>query len=62
MKQCQILNRFLLPIAAVTLAGIGTLAGCNTTPAHPDYKSAVTNSLSSNRLTEIRVSQDQEKG
>jgi hyperosmotically inducible protein len=62
MKRCHVLNRFLLPIAVVTLAGVGTLAGCNTASSHPDYKSAVTSSLNSNSLSDIRVSQDQEKG
>ena len=62
MKRCQVLNRLLLPIAVVTFAGVGTLAGCNTASSHPDYKSAVTTSLTSNSLNDIHVSQDQEKG
>jgi hyperosmotically inducible protein len=62
MKRCHISNRFLLPIAIVILAGVGYLAGCNTTSSHPDYKPAVTSSLKSNSLSDISVSQDQEKG
>jgi hyperosmotically inducible protein len=62
MKGCHISNRFLLPIAIVILAGVGYLAGCNATSSHPDYKPAVTSSLKSNSLSDISVSQDQEKG
>ena len=62
MKRCHVWNRFLLSIAAVTLAGVSILVGCNKASSHPDYKSAVTSSLNSNSLSDIRVSQDQEKG
>ena len=52
----------LLPVAAVTLAGIFALAGCNTKTARPDEKAAVTNSLTSNNLNAVSVSQDRDKG
>lgn len=62
MKTRHVLSRFLLPFAAIALAGVGILAGCNAASSHPDYKSAVTSSLNSNSLSNISVSQDQEKG
>jgi hyperosmotically inducible protein len=46
----------------VVLAGCLAFLGCNNKPAHPDEKSAVTNSLSSNNLSDVNVSQDQQKG
>ncbi len=50
-------------IGAVTiLAGTLAISGCNTNPAHPDDKSQVNNALSSNNLSDISVSQDQDKG
>jgi hyperosmotically inducible protein len=61
MKRSHFLNEFLLG-AAVVLTGTAALVGCNTSPSHPDDKSAVTNSLSGNNLSDISVSQDQEKG
>jgi hyperosmotically inducible protein len=57
MKQ----HKFVTGSVAV-LAGMLMLAGCNTKPAHPDEKSAVTNALNSNNLTDVSVSQDQDKG
>ena len=52
-----------LLIGAVTmLAGTLAIAGCNKNPAHPDDKSQVTNALSSNNLSNVSVSQDQDKG
>jgi hyperosmotically inducible protein len=44
------------------LAGMLAIAGCDNKPAHPDEKAAVTNSLSSNSLGDVSVSQDQDKG
>lgn len=44
------------------LLGALTFAGCHNQPAHPDEKSVVTNSLSSNNLEAVGVSQDREKG
>jgi hyperosmotically inducible protein len=44
------------------LAGVLVVSGCNNKPAHPDEKSAVTNAMSSNNLTDVSVSQDQDKG
>src|SRR5579859_2539496 len=46
--------------AAILMGGAMVIAGCNKT--HPDEKSAVTNSLNSNNLSAVSVSQDQEKG
>lgn len=51
---------FLLSSAAV-LASAMVVAGCNK-PAHPDEKSAVTDSLKNNNLNAVNVSQDREKG
>lgn len=44
------------------LAGAMTIAGCHQNASHPDEKDAVTNSLNSNRLGEVSVSQDRDKG
>jgi hyperosmotically inducible protein len=46
--------------AAILMGGAMVIAGCNKT--HPDEKSAVTNSLNSNNLSAVSVSQDQDKG
>ena len=46
--------------AAVLLGGAMVIAGCN--KSHPDEKSAVNNSLSSNNLSVVSVSQDRDKG
>ena len=51
----------LLGFAAV-LAGALAVAGCHNHADHPDEKSAVTNSLSSNNLSSVDVSQDRDKG
>jgi hyperosmotically inducible protein len=48
--------------AAVLLSGALILAGCNTQPTHPDNKAAVVSSLGSSNLSDVSVSQDQEKG
>jgi hyperosmotically inducible protein len=61
MKQAQTYRK-LLPGAAAMLAGAMFMAGCHNQPAHPDEKSAVTNSLGSNSLSNVSVSQDQDKG
>lgn len=54
-------QKFLTGYVAL-LAGALLTAGCNSKPAHPDEKSAVTNALSSNNLSDVSVSQDQDKG
>lgn len=54
-------RHFLLGAVAV-LAGALAIAGCNNNPAHPDDKAAVNNSLNSNNLSAVSVSQDQDKG
>ena len=51
----------LLGIAAV-LAGALAVAGCHNHADHPDEKSAVSNSLNSNNLSDVSVSQDRDKG
>ncbi|WP_158750497.1 BON domain-containing protein [Acidobacterium sp. S8] len=49
--------------ASVTVLGSALLiAGCNSKPAHPDEKAAVTNALNSSNLSNVSVSQDQDKG
>jgi hyperosmotically inducible protein len=50
----------LLGPAAVLISAL-VVAGCHQ-PAHPDEKTAVTNSLGSNNLNSISVSQDRDKG
>ena len=55
-------HRSLLLASAVVLAGAAAIAGCNHQPAHADEKSAVTNSLNGNNLSDISVSQDRDKG
>jgi hyperosmotically inducible protein len=61
MKHPDSHRQFLLASAAI-LAGALAIAGCQNQPAHPDEKSAVTNSLSSNNLSNVSVSQDRDKG
>jgi hyperosmotically inducible protein len=55
------LHRHLLPGAAMLL-GTLAIAGCHNQPAHPDEKSAVTDSLKTNNLSDVSVSQDRDKG
>lgn len=59
----NILNRYnFLPGSVAILAGALLVSGCTQKPAHPDEKSAVTNAMSSNNLSDVSVSQDQDKG
>jgi hyperosmotically inducible protein len=51
-----------LPGSVAILAGALVVSGCNNKPAHPDEKSAVTTAMSSNNLSDVSVSQDQDKG
>ncbi len=60
MKLSQV-SRYLPAGPAIILAGALAIGGCHG-PAHPDEKSAVTNSLSSNNLSNVSVSQDRDKG
>jgi len=53
-------RRGLLFSSATVLAAVLSVAGCN--KSHPDEKDAVTNSLKSNSLGEVNVSQDRDKG
>lgn len=55
------LHRHLLPGAAILL-GTLAVAGCHNQPAHLDEKSAVTDSLKTNNLGDVSVSQDRDKG
>src|ERR1700740_1072472 len=54
-------NRYFVFGSATILAGAMAIGDCHS-PAHPDEKSAVTNSLSSNNLGKVSVSQDRDKG
>lgn len=56
------LRRTALGGSAVFLAGVLSLAGCHNNATHPDEKDAVTNSLNSNQLNNVSVSQDRDKG
>jgi hyperosmotically inducible protein len=60
MKYTVSPRAFLFGSAAI-LAGALAVAGCNK-PAHPDEKSAVTDSLKNNNLGAVSVSQDRDKG
>ncbi len=53
--------RPLLLGAAVLLSSARVIAGCNKA-SHPDEKAAVNNSLNSNNLSAVSVSQDRDKG
>jgi hyperosmotically inducible periplasmic protein len=61
MKWIKFSRQFAV-VTLVLIAGTFALTGCNNEPAHPDDKSAVTNSLKSSNLGDVSVSQDQEKG
>jgi hyperosmotically inducible protein len=61
MNQRHNYRPFLLGSAAMLAGGL-VIAGCQHQPAHADEKSAVTNSLSSNNLSTVSVSQDRDKG
>jgi hyperosmotically inducible protein len=56
----NLIRRGLLFSSAAVLAGTLTVAGCHSN--HPDEKDAVTNSLKTNSLGEVSVSQDRDKG
>ena len=60
MKPSNFLNQ--LKIGAVVFVAGASLIGCHNQSAHPDDKSAVTNTLRNNNLNDVAVSQDQEKG
>jgi hyperosmotically inducible protein len=55
------IRRVSLLVTAALLAAVLTFAGCEKA-SHPDEKSAVTNSLNSNNLSAVDVSQDRDKG
>jgi hyperosmotically inducible protein len=59
MKEISFRNKILLASATVAL-GILAVVGCRAN--HPDEKSAVTGSLSTNNLNSVNVSQDRQKG
>jgi hyperosmotically inducible protein len=56
------LHRQFLMGSATLLVGTLAIAGCHSHADHADEKSAVTNSLSSNNLGSVTVSQDRDKG
>ena len=56
----NLIRRGLLFSSAAVLAGTLSVAGCHAN--HADEKDAVTNSLKTNSLGEVNVSQDREKG
>lgn len=61
MNQERFAGRKVLVGAAAVLGAIALLAGCQKA-THPDEKDAVTNSLKSNNLNAVDVSQDRDKG
>jgi hyperosmotically inducible protein len=61
MKRIGIHRNFLLPSVAL-LGGALVVVGCHNMDGHPDEKPAVTNSLTSNNLSSVDVSQDRDKG
>src|ERR1700748_1463721 len=61
MKRSNFMNYVKLG-AVLFVAATSLLTGCTTQPAHPDDKSAVTNTLRNNSLIDVGVSQDQDKG
>jgi len=61
MKHIDKYRPFLLGSAAMLAGGL-IIAGCQHQPAHADEKAAVTNSLNSNNLSSLSVSQDRNKG
>ena len=61
MKPSNFLNHLILG-TAVFVSGTSLLIGCHTQSAHPDNKSAVTDTLRNNNLSDVSVSQDQDKG
>jgi len=60
--QMEGFRRASLLVSSVVLAGALAIAGCHQNSAHPDEKDAVTNSLNSNQLNNVSVSQDRDKG
>jgi hyperosmotically inducible periplasmic protein len=60
MEGLAIRRHCLLGAAAVLVVSLG-FAGCEKAE-HPDEKAAVTNSLNSNSLSNVSVSQDRDKG
>lgn len=55
-------RRVVLFGSSAILASAMTIAGCHQNASHPDEKDAVTNSLNSNQLGDVSVSQDRDKG
>lgn len=60
--QMEAFRRASLLVSSVVLAGAFTVAGCHQNAMHADEKDAVTNSLNSNQLSNVSVSQDRDKG
>jgi hyperosmotically inducible periplasmic protein len=62
MKPTENRRKQFLVGSVVLVTGALVIAGCQNKPAHPDEKSAVTNSLNSNNLSAVSVSQDRDRG
>jgi hyperosmotically inducible periplasmic protein len=60
--QMEGFRRASLLVSSVVLAGALTVVGCHQGSTHADEKDAVTNSLNSNQLNNVSVSQDRDKG
>jgi hyperosmotically inducible protein len=61
MKNNSMQRQFLLGSATILVSAL-TIAGCHNHADHPDEKALVTNSLSTNNLGDVSVSQDRDKG
>jgi len=62
MEPTQHFKKQFFFASVVALTGALAIAGCQNQPAHPDEKAAVTNSLKTNNLGDVSVSQDRDKG
>ena len=60
--QMEGFRRASMLVSSVVLAGTLSVAGCHQNSAHADQKDAVTNTLNSNQLSNVSVSQDRDKG
>ncbi|HUN85063.1 MAG TPA: BON domain-containing protein [Terracidiphilus sp.] len=56
------LTSYMLPIAGSLFVCGLAISGCHNQPAHPDEKAAVKDSLKSNNLGNVDVSQNRDKG
>ena len=57
------MTKLRLSVAALTLLGVGLLAGCSTTPTKsPDVSDSIRKSLDQAGFKDVSVSQDRDKG